>query len=203
MFLRVSSPGFIRQRGESDACLNRLLYEKGMLTFSKWGQAVSGLQALLHWLMDWFEAKITGDPPYFMGKSLVSCWCSLKPIHWDCLIIDDDFLGGLSKILGMITIYELGFPILRTTLQLSNTAHVPVPFINQLGITKSMWWIPIDSSILPASDPTWLAGLQWENHRTQWRIVNQQWDAMGVWGCWDSAIKKTKSATILALNLIV
>ena len=29
--------GFIRQRGESDACLNRLLYEKGMLTFSKWG----------------------------------------------------------------------------------------------------------------------------------------------------------------------
>ncbi|CAJ1435664.1 unnamed protein product [Effrenium voratum] len=27
--------GFIRQRGESDACLNRLLFEKGLLTFSK------------------------------------------------------------------------------------------------------------------------------------------------------------------------
>mmetsp|Transcript_14634 Transcript_14634/g.27473 ORF Transcript_14634/g.27473 Transcript_14634/m.27473 type:complete len:83 (+) Transcript_14634:111-359(+) len=27
--------GFIRQRGESDACLNRLLYEKQLLTFSK------------------------------------------------------------------------------------------------------------------------------------------------------------------------
>mmetsp|Transcript_126439 Transcript_126439/g.300237 ORF Transcript_126439/g.300237 Transcript_126439/m.300237 type:complete len:83 (+) Transcript_126439:94-342(+) len=27
--------GFIRQRGESDACLNRLLYEKKLLTFSK------------------------------------------------------------------------------------------------------------------------------------------------------------------------
>ena len=34
-FFTVSLAGFIRQRGESDACLNRLLYEKGMLTFSK------------------------------------------------------------------------------------------------------------------------------------------------------------------------
>mmetsp|Transcript_41765 Transcript_41765/g.110523 ORF Transcript_41765/g.110523 Transcript_41765/m.110523 type:complete len:83 (+) Transcript_41765:66-314(+) len=27
--------GFIRQKGESDACLNRLLHEKGILTFAK------------------------------------------------------------------------------------------------------------------------------------------------------------------------
>mmetsp|Transcript_1975 Transcript_1975/g.4050 ORF Transcript_1975/g.4050 Transcript_1975/m.4050 type:complete len:83 (-) Transcript_1975:135-383(-) len=27
--------GFIRSRGESDSCLNRLLHEKGLLTFSK------------------------------------------------------------------------------------------------------------------------------------------------------------------------
>ncbi|CAL1136010.1 unnamed protein product [Cladocopium goreaui] len=31
-FFTVSLAGFIRQRGESDACLNRLLYEKGMLS---------------------------------------------------------------------------------------------------------------------------------------------------------------------------
>mmetsp|Transcript_106373 Transcript_106373/g.184982 ORF Transcript_106373/g.184982 Transcript_106373/m.184982 type:complete len:83 (-) Transcript_106373:6-254(-) len=27
--------GFVRSRGESDACLNRLLHEKGLLTFAK------------------------------------------------------------------------------------------------------------------------------------------------------------------------
>jgi small subunit ribosomal protein S21e len=27
--------GFIRNKGQSDACLNRLLYEKGLLSFSK------------------------------------------------------------------------------------------------------------------------------------------------------------------------
>eukprot|EP00811_Abedinium_folium_P018058 NODE_26982_length_530_cov_2.821340.p4 GENE.NODE_26982_length_530_cov_2.821340~~NODE_26982_length_530_cov_2.821340.p4 ORF type:complete len:83 (-),score=22.16 NODE_26982_length_530_cov_2.821340:193-441(-) len=27
--------GFMRKRGESDACMNRLLHEKGLLTFSK------------------------------------------------------------------------------------------------------------------------------------------------------------------------
>ncbi|CAJ1374138.1 unnamed protein product [Effrenium voratum] len=34
-FYTFALAGFIRQRGESDACLNRLLYEKGLLTFSK------------------------------------------------------------------------------------------------------------------------------------------------------------------------
>jgi len=27
--------GMIRQKGEADACLNRLLYEKGLITFAK------------------------------------------------------------------------------------------------------------------------------------------------------------------------
>eukprot|EP00913_Durusdinium_trenchii_P000460 g420.t1 len=34
-FYTFALAGFIRQRGESDACLNRLLHEKGLLTFSK------------------------------------------------------------------------------------------------------------------------------------------------------------------------
>ena len=31
--------------------------------------------------MDWFKGKFTGKPPYLMGKSMVSCRFSLKPIH--------------------------------------------------------------------------------------------------------------------------
>jgi hypothetical protein len=31
--------------------------------------------------MDWIKGKFTGNPPYLMGKSLVSCKFSLKPIH--------------------------------------------------------------------------------------------------------------------------
>eukprot|EP00438_Fugacium_kawagutii_P001016 Skav231346 [mRNA] locus=scaffold1905:42151:45295:+ [translate_table: standard] len=34
-FYTFALAGFIRQKGESDACLNRLLFEKGLLTFSK------------------------------------------------------------------------------------------------------------------------------------------------------------------------
>lgn len=34
-FYTFALAGFIRSRGESDACLNRLLYERGLLTFSK------------------------------------------------------------------------------------------------------------------------------------------------------------------------
>lgn len=43
--------GFIRQRGESDACLNRLLYEKGMLTFSKWGSNLIENWGLGSWVV--------------------------------------------------------------------------------------------------------------------------------------------------------
>jgi hypothetical protein len=32
--------------------------------------------------MDWFKGKFTGKAPYLMGKSMVSCRFSLKPIHW-------------------------------------------------------------------------------------------------------------------------
>merc|ERR1712238_521685 len=34
-FYTFALAGFIRSRGESDSCLNRLLHEKGLLTFSK------------------------------------------------------------------------------------------------------------------------------------------------------------------------
>ncbi|CAD7946354.1 unnamed protein product [Amoebophrya sp. A120] len=34
-FFTFHLAGFIRQRGEADACLNRLLFEKGLITFSK------------------------------------------------------------------------------------------------------------------------------------------------------------------------
>ena len=34
-FFTFNLAGFIRGRGESDACLNRLLFEKGLLSFSK------------------------------------------------------------------------------------------------------------------------------------------------------------------------
>ncbi|CAK0798437.1 unnamed protein product [Prorocentrum cordatum] len=34
-FYSFALAGFIRKRGESDSCLNRLLHEKGLLTFSK------------------------------------------------------------------------------------------------------------------------------------------------------------------------
>jgi len=34
-FFTFALVGFIRQRGESDSCLNRLLRDKGLLTFSK------------------------------------------------------------------------------------------------------------------------------------------------------------------------
>ena len=34
-FYTFALAGFVRRRGESDACLNRLLHEKGLLTFSK------------------------------------------------------------------------------------------------------------------------------------------------------------------------
>merc|ERR1712083_586911 len=34
-FFTFAIAGFIRTRGESDACLNRLMHEKGLLTFSK------------------------------------------------------------------------------------------------------------------------------------------------------------------------
>lgn len=34
-FYTFALAGFIRNRGESDACLNRLFHEKGLLTFSK------------------------------------------------------------------------------------------------------------------------------------------------------------------------
>jgi len=34
-FFTFALAGFIRKRGESDACLNRLLHENGLLTFSK------------------------------------------------------------------------------------------------------------------------------------------------------------------------
>mmetsp|Transcript_89360 Transcript_89360/g.253197 ORF Transcript_89360/g.253197 Transcript_89360/m.253197 type:complete len:83 (-) Transcript_89360:18-266(-) len=34
-FYTFALAGFIRKRGESDPCLNRLLHEKGLLTFSK------------------------------------------------------------------------------------------------------------------------------------------------------------------------
>mmetsp|Transcript_973 Transcript_973/g.613 ORF Transcript_973/g.613 Transcript_973/m.613 type:complete len:83 (+) Transcript_973:119-367(+) len=33
-FYTFALAGFIRKRGESDSCLNRLLHEKGLLTFS-------------------------------------------------------------------------------------------------------------------------------------------------------------------------
>ena len=38
-----------------------------------------------HWgmSMDWFKGKIAGKPHDFMGKSMVSCRFSLKPIHWE------------------------------------------------------------------------------------------------------------------------
>ena len=32
--------------------------------------------------MDWIKGKFTGRAPYLMGKSMVSCRFSLKPIHW-------------------------------------------------------------------------------------------------------------------------
>ena len=44
------------------------------------------------WSMDWFQGKFTGKPmktPYLMGKSMVSCRFSLKPIHWN-----DRFFSG-------------------------------------------------------------------------------------------------------------
>ena len=34
-FFTFNLAGFIRQKGESDACLNRLLFEKGLLSFAK------------------------------------------------------------------------------------------------------------------------------------------------------------------------
>merc|ERR1711904_440888 len=34
-FYTFAIAGFMRSRGESDPCLNRLLYEKGLLTFAK------------------------------------------------------------------------------------------------------------------------------------------------------------------------
>mmetsp|Transcript_77258 Transcript_77258/g.214832 ORF Transcript_77258/g.214832 Transcript_77258/m.214832 type:complete len:83 (-) Transcript_77258:158-406(-) len=34
-FYAFALAGFIRKRGEGDSCLNRLLHEKGLLTFSK------------------------------------------------------------------------------------------------------------------------------------------------------------------------
>nr|ADV03048.1 ribosomal protein S21 [Amphidinium carterae]ADV92307.1 ribosomal protein S21 [Amphidinium carterae] len=34
-FFSFAIAGFIRSRGESDACLNRLLHDKGVLTFAK------------------------------------------------------------------------------------------------------------------------------------------------------------------------
>mmetsp|Transcript_39522 Transcript_39522/g.71976 ORF Transcript_39522/g.71976 Transcript_39522/m.71976 type:complete len:83 (+) Transcript_39522:96-344(+) len=34
-FFTFAIAGFIRSRGESDACLNRLLHDKGVLTFAK------------------------------------------------------------------------------------------------------------------------------------------------------------------------
>jgi len=34
-FYTFNMSGFIRKRGESDACLNRLLHEKGLLSFAK------------------------------------------------------------------------------------------------------------------------------------------------------------------------
>mmetsp|Transcript_33569 Transcript_33569/g.99666 ORF Transcript_33569/g.99666 Transcript_33569/m.99666 type:complete len:83 (+) Transcript_33569:118-366(+) len=34
-FYTFAIAGFVRSRGESDACLNRLFNEKGLLTFSK------------------------------------------------------------------------------------------------------------------------------------------------------------------------
>jgi hypothetical protein len=40
--------------------------------------------------MDWFKGKYTA--PYLMGKSMVSCRFSLKPIHWTL-----PFLGKMRK----------------------------------------------------------------------------------------------------------
>mmetsp|Transcript_304 Transcript_304/g.234 ORF Transcript_304/g.234 Transcript_304/m.234 type:complete len:83 (-) Transcript_304:101-349(-) len=34
-FYSFAIAGFLRSRGESDACINRLLHEKGLLTFAK------------------------------------------------------------------------------------------------------------------------------------------------------------------------
>mmetsp|Transcript_106763 Transcript_106763/g.212026 ORF Transcript_106763/g.212026 Transcript_106763/m.212026 type:complete len:83 (+) Transcript_106763:92-340(+) len=34
-FYTFAIAGFVRVRGESDACLNRLLHQKGLLTFAK------------------------------------------------------------------------------------------------------------------------------------------------------------------------
>ena len=42
--------------------------------------------------MDWFKRKSERNPPYWMGKSMVSCRFSLKPIHWD-LYLQDSELG--------------------------------------------------------------------------------------------------------------
>ena len=39
---------------------------------------------LFGWSMDWFKGKLKPESPMnFMGKSMVSCRCSFKPIHWD------------------------------------------------------------------------------------------------------------------------
>ena len=35
--------------------------------------------------MDWFKGKFTGKPHKLMGKSMVSCIFSLKPIHSKCV----------------------------------------------------------------------------------------------------------------------
>ena len=40
------------------------------------------LSEALHHTMDWFKGKIYRKTPYLMGKSMVSCRFSLKPIHW-------------------------------------------------------------------------------------------------------------------------
>jgi small subunit ribosomal protein S21e len=34
-FYTFAIAGFVRAKGESDACLNRLFHEKGLLTFAK------------------------------------------------------------------------------------------------------------------------------------------------------------------------
>ena len=41
------------------------------------GDTQNGLNGLL------FLGKIEEKTPYLLGKSMVSCICSLKPIHWD------------------------------------------------------------------------------------------------------------------------
>ena len=82
--------------------------------------------------MDWFKGKFTGKPPYLLGKSMVSCRFSLKPIHW---------LMGFNGTFDVMGYFFMGFSALM------------VASGNQTlcgwGIPAWKWWF------LSWEDPHW------------------------------------------------